>query len=161
MKITRWTLALTLLALALPARAQETPKNLVATYNALADGILALHRAEADLVRTLLETHRQAAADHAGRGEWDKAAAEVALFASEGDNAIGGIRKKLVEGNHHHNAAGEQVGAFEPGYVLVTREAKQQGLAIASALRQARSEEERKKAWADFEALARKVLRAG
>ncbi len=41
----------------------------------------------------------------------------MALFANEGDNAIAGIRKRLVEGGHHHNAAGEEQGIFEEGYV--------------------------------------------
>ena len=52
------------------------------------------------------------------------AAAELALFANEGDNAIGGVRKKLLEGGHHFNAAGEEAGVYEDGYVIVTREAK-------------------------------------
>lgn len=36
--------------------------------------------------------------------------------------------------------------------------AKQRGLALASALRQAKSGEERSKAWSDFAALAKEVL---
>lgn len=163
MRIARWILASALLALPalpVPLAAQETPKGLTDAYGALADGILALNHAETQLVRSILESHRQAAAAHAAKGEWDKAAAEVALFASEGDNAVGGVRKRLLEGGHHHNAAGEQAGTFEPGYVVVDRQSKQQGLAIAAALRQAKSEAEHKKAWSDFEALAKKVLAA-
>ena len=160
----RWTVPLLVLALtvawALPAAAQQTPKSMVEAYDALAKSILALNHAEDGLVRTILVAHRDAAAAHAAKGEWEKAAAEVALFANEGDNAVGGIRKRLVEGGHHHNSAGESAGIFETGYVIVTKAAKQRGLAIASALRQGKSEAEHKKAWSDFEALARELLRA-
>lgn len=156
----RWILALLILVLASPVAAQQTPGSMVDTYNALADGILALHRTEEQIVRVILESHRDAAIAHAGKRDWEKAAAEIALFASEGDNAVGGIRKRLVEGGHHHNAAGEAAGTFEPGYVIVTRQAKQRGLAIATALRQAKTDEERSKAWSDFAALAEEVLRA-
>jgi hypothetical protein len=154
----RYILALLVLGLAMPAAAQQTPTSVVAAYDALANGILALNHAEEQIVRAILTSHRDAANALAGKGEWEKAAAEIALFASEGDNAVGGIRKRLLEGGHHHNAASEEAGTFEPGYVLVTRQAKQRGLAIASALRQAKTGEERSKAWSDFAALVKEVL---
>ena len=155
------SLLVAVLVVSLPAAAQQpaTPANIVKAYDALANSILALDRAEEEIVRAILASHRDAASAHAGKGEWEKAAAEVALFANEGDNAVGGIRKRLLEGGHHHNAAGEAAGVYEPGYVIVTKQAKQRGLAIASALRQAKSAEERNKAWSDFEALAKEVLR--
>ena len=34
------------------------------------------------------------------------------------------VRKTLLEGGHHHNAAGEQQGIYDEGYVIVTRAAK-------------------------------------
>ena len=151
-------LAVFSLTSARPAAGQETPKSTVETYSAIADGILALNKAETDVVRVILESHHDAGAALAAHGEWEKAAAEVALFANEGDNAVGGVRKRLLEGNHHHNAEGEAAGTYEPGYVIVTRAAKTKGLAIAAALRQAKTDGDRKKAWNDFEALAKEVL---
>ena len=90
--------------------------------------------------------------------DWQGAAAEIALFANEGDNAIGGVRKRLLEGGHHFNAAGEEQGIYEPGYVVVTREAKKKILAASSALRQATTDEARQKAWDDFAKLAKDLL---
>ena len=132
------------------AWAQETPKDMVATYDALADGILALKRAEAGFVRSLLDGHRHGAEAYMKAGDPGRAAAEMALWANEGDNAVGGIRKRLLEGGHHHNAEGEAKGIFEPGYVIVTKKAKQQALAAAAALRQAPGDAERQKAWQQF-----------
>jgi hypothetical protein len=79
-------------------------------------------------------------------------------FANEGDNAIGGVRKRLLEGGHHFNAEGEEQGIFEPGYVVVNREAKQKLLASSSALRQAKDEMARKAAWDDFAKVAKPLL---
>ena len=90
--------------------------------------------------------------------DWQGAAAEIALFANEGDNAIGGVRKRLLEGGHHFNASGEEQGVYEPGYVVVTREAKKKILAASSALRQATTDEARQKAWDDFAKLAKDLL---
>ena len=158
MKYTRPLVALLVAVLALPALAQETPKSMVATYSALADGILALRRTEAEFVRALLDSHLQTAKAHVKEGQWQAAAAQIALFANEGDNAIGGIRKRLLEGGHHHNAAGEEQGIYEPGYVIVTKAAKQKALAASSALRQAQTDEARKQAWQQFETVAQELL---
>jgi hypothetical protein len=158
MDLRRLVLATVVVALSIPAAAQETPKNLAATYDALADGILALHRAEAKLVRAVLTAHRDAAVAAAARGAWEEAAAHVALFANEGDNAVGGVRKRLVEGGHHHHAQAGETAAYEPGYVLVTRQAKLRGLAIAALLRQVGTTEARTEALGQFQALAQEVL---
>ena len=53
------TLCLTLLAL--PGVAQQSPPNLVAAYDALADSILGLRRAEASFVTAVLYDHYRAA----------------------------------------------------------------------------------------------------
>jgi hypothetical protein len=92
------------------------------------------------------------------QGRYDDAAAEMALFANEGDNAVAGIRKRLVEGGHHHNAAGEEQGIYEEGYVLVTREAKKKMLAASTAMRQAKDDVAREAAWNDFSATAKETL---
>jgi hypothetical protein len=141
-----------------PARAQQTPPSLVATYDDLADVILAVRSMEANLVRSILGGHYHAAEVLFDNGDFAAAAAEMALFANEGDNAVGGVRKRLLEGGHHYNAEGEEQGVYEPGYVVVTREAKQAALAASAALRQASDEGEQQKAWDDFAAVAKPLL---
>jgi len=158
MKIGMLSLGAVAVAFLLPARPQETPKPMVSCYESLADAILSIKRTEADFVRSLLDGHFHAAKAYMARGDHARAAAEMALFASEGDNAIGGVRKRLLEGGHHHNAAGEAKGIYEPGFVIVPREAKKKALAAASAMRQARSDEQRTKAWDDFSKVVRGLL---
>jgi hypothetical protein len=137
---------------------QATPKTTVACYSSLADAILALHTTEEEFVRALLDAHYQAARSFREHGMHEQAAAEMALFGNEGDNAIGGVRKKLLDGGHHHNAEGEAQGIFEPGYVLVTKKIKEGVLAASSALRAAKDDAAREKAWKDFAALADPLL---
>jgi hypothetical protein len=125
-----------------PAVAQTpagTPAEMVSTYNSLADGILALKKTEDNLVRSILAAtlaHGQgtlARAQRAIQANDAKAAtaavealaADVAQLGTEGDNAVGAVRKRLLEGGHHHNAAGEAQGLYDEGYVVVTRKAKQ------------------------------------
>ena len=142
---------ITITCLATPLPAQETPPTVAAVYDALADNILSVRAIELTFVAALLDGHRHTAKIKAMSGDWQGAAAEVALFANEGDNAVAGVRKRLLEGGHHFNAEGEKQGIFEPGYVIVTREAKEELLAIASAMRQATTDEARESAWSDFE----------
>ena len=141
------------------AMAQETPESMVRTYDAMADAILSLKRAEASFIRAILDDYRRGAEAAMKRGDSEAAAAQIALFANEGDNAIGGIRKRLVEGGHHHHAQAETEGIYDPGYVIVTKEAKRKLLAASSALRQAKSETARQEAWQQFTALATDLLR--
>ena len=142
----------------MPSFAQQTPGSVVTAYEALADTILAVRAAEHSFVRVFLDGHLHAASSRFRQGNWDAAAAEMALFANEGDNAIGGVRKRLLEGGHHFNAEGEDKGLFEPGYVVVTVEAKQELLAASAALRQADTEEARQEAWDDFHDTAQGLL---
>ena len=143
-------------AQASPASAQEaggasgTPAELVATYSALADGILALKRAEEDHVRSILAAtlaHGNVslgraqkaigAGDAAGaRAAVEALAADASQLATEGDNAVGVVRKRLLEGGHHHNAAGEAQGIYDEGYVIVTRAAKAKLLASSRTIAQ-------------------------
>jgi hypothetical protein len=128
----------------------RTPTEMVATYSTLADGILALKRTEENLCRSILS-----AADghaHADLGRAQKAlaagdtkaaqaalealAAEVAEMATEGDNAVAAVRKRLLEGGHHHNAAGEAQGTFDEGFVVVTKAAKASLLDSSRAIAQ-------------------------
>ena len=144
--------ALTIALAPAPAAAQAgavgTPEEMVATYSSLADGILALKRTEEDLVRSILAAtlaHGQVSLSRAGmaldKGDAKAAtaavealAADAGQLATEGDNAVGAIRKRLLEGGHHHNAAGEAQGIYDEGYVIVTRAAKTKLLASSRAI---------------------------
>ncbi len=159
MKIAAVVAGAVLLAAGSFALGQETGKGLVGTYNSLADVILGANNAEKGIVTAILEQHRAHAGAAMAKGDAARAAAEIALFANEGDNAVGGVRKRLVQGGHHHNAEGEAKGVFEEGYVVVTKAAKQACLAASMELQKASDEAGRKAAWAKFEAAAAEVLK--
>ena len=122
-----------------PPAAGTTPTEMVATYNTLADAILAVKKTEANLVRSILgaayghargqmEHARQAIKSNDAKGSQtalENLAAAVAQLGTEGDSAVGAVRKRLLEGGHHHNAEGETKGIYDEGYVVVTRAAKQ------------------------------------
>lgn len=155
----RWIIvAVIAVALASPAFAQQTPPSMVASYESIADIILASRELEANFVRAMLAGHLHAAQAHMEQEDYAAAAAEMALFANEGDNAISGVRKRLLKGGHHYNAEGEEKGVFEPGYVIVTREAKVAALAASAALRRAQTDEARQEAWDDFATVAEGLL---
>ena len=132
------------------APSPSTPAELVATYKSLADGILSLKRTEEDLCRSIIaaahahgrvELVRAEAAIKGGDAKAAQAAVEglaasVGQIATEGDNAVAAVRKKLLDGGHHHNAAGEQQGIFDEGFVIVTRAAKGKLLASSRAIGQ-------------------------
>jgi hypothetical protein len=132
------------------APAPSTPPELVATYKSLADGILALKRTEEDLCRSILaaahahgrvalvraQTAIKAGDAKAAQSAVEGLAAAVGQIATEGDNAVAGVRKKLLDGGHHHNAAGEAQGLFDEGFVIVTRAAKGKLLASSRAIGQ-------------------------
>jgi hypothetical protein len=147
-----------LLLAAAPVAAQQTPPTLVASYDGLADAILGVLAAEDALVRSVLAYHDHAAKLAMEAGEYEAAAAHMALFANEGDNAVAGIRKRLLDGGHHHHAEGEAEGEYEEGFVVVTRAAKAEILAAASALRQAGDDDTRHAAWERFEQAAGGLL---
>ncbi len=151
--------ALAVVTVAWPAHAQQTSPSLVTSYDHLADVILAANAAEESLVRSVLAEHYGAAEAAYKAGDFAKAAAQMALFANEGDNAAGGIRKRLLEGGHHHNAAGEQQGIYEPGYVVVDRKSKKAALDASAALRRAGSDADRQAAWDAFAEAARPLLK--
>ena len=152
---------LALAALALPAAAGEapaTPKSIVAAYDALADTILATRAAELNFVKAMLDGHMHAAKVSYKNGDYEAAAGWMALFANEGDNNLGGVRKKLLEGGHHFNADGEEAGIFEDGYVVVTRKAKAGILEASKELRLAQDDEARMAAWKKFAEIAKPLL---
>jgi hypothetical protein len=152
----RTTAAVALATLAAPAvRGADapppaTPAELVTAYDALADTILAANKAERKLVLSILATsyaHARAeqgraqqalkAGDAAGaRAALENLAAAVGQIGTEGDNAVAGIRKRLLEGGHHANSEGEAQGLYDEGYVIVTKTAKQAFLDSSRALAQ-------------------------
>ncbi len=125
---------------------RATPKDLVATYSSLADGILALNKTESNIVRAILaETYERARstfeqanaklkAGQPAKVEIESLAALVAELGNEGDNAVGGIRKRLIDGGHHHHANAEAQGLYDEGYVIVTRAAKKALLDVATTI---------------------------
>lgn len=125
-----------------------TPPAMVKTYESLADAILAVKTTEANLVRAILGAgyaHAQGELDRARKAikASDTKGAQAALEAlasavgqlgTEGDNAVGAVRKRLLEGGHHHNAAGEAKGIYDEGFVVVTRVARQAFLDSSKAI---------------------------
>ena len=124
---------------AVPAAAPDTtatPHSLVTTYDSLADTILAAKRTEWDLVHSILattygdgeaafaEATAKIKAGKDSRLAVERLATFVSQMGTEGDAAVAAVRKRLVEGGHHHNAAGEQQGIYDEGFVIVTRAAK-------------------------------------
>jgi hypothetical protein len=142
-----------------PGFAQQTPKTTVAAYDALADVILGVRTAESNFVKAMLHNHYLAARRAFEAGDWETSAAQMALFGNEGDNAVAGIRKRLVEGGHHHNAAGEDAGIYDEGFVIVTKKDKQNALAASKALREAKDDAARKAAWGDFDKVASSLVK--
>ncbi len=74
------------------------------------------------------------AAGQSARVEIESLASLVAQLGNEGDSAVAGVRKRLVEGGHHHNAKGEEQGLYDEGFVIVTKAAKQVFLGAATAI---------------------------
>lgn len=135
-----------------------TPPEMVTTYNTLADAILAVEKTEENLVRAILGAgyaHSRIQMDRARQAikggdaraiqaALENLASAVSQIGTEGDAAVGAVRKRLLEGGHHHNAEGEAKGLYDEGYVVVTRAAKQAFLdssrAIAALARAPRAE---------------------
>ena len=150
--VSAFALGASLLALAAaPASGPSgTPADMVATYESLADAILAVKRSEANLVHAILaatHAHAQVELERARQalkaGDAQKArtslenlAAAVGQLGTEGDNAVAAVRKRLLEGGHHHNAEGEAKGIYDEGFVVVTRAAKQAFLDASRAIAQ-------------------------
>jgi hypothetical protein len=150
-----------------------TPAQLVASYDSLATAILAVKATEDHIVRAMLTTgyaQAQAAAERAkaaldagdaakARTELETLAALVAQLGTEGDNAVAGVRKRLLEGGHHHNAEGEQQGVYDEGYVVVTKAAKKTLLDASKAIAGAKDSKALSAAWAPVESTMSGLLK--
>lgn len=163
MKNTVLSILLITLFCAVPGIAGDektTPASLVTTYEGLADVILGARVAEANLVKSILEAHYVAAKRAMKNGNWDIAGAQMVLFANEGDNAVAGVRKNLLQGGHHFNTDdAEEGGKYEPGFVVVGRVQKRKMMATSKALLQATDDAGRESAWADFEAVVENTFK--
>lgn len=129
-----------------PDEVSSTPAELVAAYDSLAGVILGAKATEHNLVRSVLSAtyrhaeglQRKAKRELAGGADagatLESLAALVAQLGNEGDARIAAVRKRLLEGGHHHNAAGEQQGLYDEGFVVVTRAARKEFLEIAGRI---------------------------
>ena len=144
--------------LAVPVVAQQTPTSMAETYEAMADAILGMRQVESSFVQSMLDHHFMAAEMLNASGDFEDAAAHMALVANEGDNAIAGVRKRLLEGGHHFNAEGEEQGIFEPGFVIIDRKAKEALLMATTEYRKATTDEAREAAWMSFAKVAKKAI---
>ncbi len=155
-----------------------TPAEMVATYNSLADVILGAKKTEANLVRSILAAAYAHAQVELGRAQKaikandakavqaaiENLAADVAQLGTEGDGAVGAVRKRLLEGGHHHHAAGEAKGIYDEGFVMVTRAAKQVFLDSSRAIGQmarAPKAEALDAEWKKVQATYTDLMRAG
>lgn len=129
----------------------ETPPDLVATYKALAEAIVGVKNAEEGLVKSILATtfshaaatmrtaQGQISAGQPAASSLEKLAALVSQLANEGDASVAAVRKQLVEAghhHHHHHSSAEQQDQYDPGFVIVTREAKKALAEAATAIGQ-------------------------
>ena len=87
-------------------------------------------RSELGRARAALKAGDAAAA----KAAVENLAAAVGQIGTEGDNAVAGVRKRLLEGGHHANAEGEAQGIYDEGYVIVTKAAKQAFLDSSKAI---------------------------
>ena len=123
-----------------------TPGPLVDAYDSLADVILAAKKTEWNVVHSILGgtyhhaegvLARATAKLEAGKGataEVEMLAALVAQLGNEGDASVAAVRKRLLEGGHHHNAQGEEQGIYDEGFVIITRAAKKVFLDTATRI---------------------------
>ena len=129
-----------------------TPQALVDTYDSLADTILGAKKTEWNLVHSILATtymhaegiFAKAKATSAAGGDFgadvERLAELVAQLGNEGDAAVAAVRKRLLECGHHHNAAGEEQGLYDEGFVIVTRAVKKALLDSARKIGQSRKD---------------------
>jgi hypothetical protein len=124
----------------------KTPAALVATYDSLAEILIAGKKAEWNLVHSILGAtyqHAQAtmmsvsmtleAGGDATAGI-EKLASLVGQLGTEGDAAVAAVRKRLIDAGHHHHATAADEEMYDLGYVIVTRDAKKVFLAAAGSI---------------------------
>ncbi len=106
------------------------------TYEHLAESIIALHSAEDELVKSILIGYHSAAqsrlrfAARAGdsrRPALERAAAQIADIANEGDKRIQAVRQRLLKAGHTHNTDAET----KADYMFINNTEKKALLALA------------------------------
>jgi hypothetical protein len=112
-----------------------------ATYENLANAIIAIEKTEDELVKTILMGYHAAAQRHLRMGMRDEAnrkahfeaaAAEISNIANEGDAAIRAIRQRLAQAGHTHNTDVET----KEDYLFVASREKKELLALAQKVAQ-------------------------
>jgi len=133
---------------AMGGRPTGTPPELVATYDSLADAILATKQTEYNIVHSILavtyghadatvrEIKGNLAAGKDVKAEMEKLADLVSQLGNEGDASVAAIRKKLLEGghHHHHHHAKAEEEEYDEGFVIVSRAAKKVFLDAAAEI---------------------------
>jgi len=144
-----------------------TPTELVSAYEQLADTILAAKKTEWHMVQSILATtfnHAQGTVAVAQRrlgagkdvsADLEKLADLVSQLGNEGDAAVAAIRKRLLEGGHHHNAKGEEQGIYDEGFVIVTKKAKKVFLDAAGSIAKMASSPDEGKLEAEWKKVAK------
>lgn len=116
-------------------------KAAAATYENLANAIIAIEKTEDELVKTILMGYHSAAQRHlrmAVRDEanrkahFEAAAAEISNIANEGDASIRAIRQRLAQAGHTHNTDVET----KEDYMFVTSKERKELLSMAQKVAQ-------------------------
>jgi hypothetical protein len=104
---------------------------------------------------TLAVAQRRLKADKDVSADLEKLADLVSQLGNEGDAAVAAIRKRLIEGGHHHNAKGEEEGVYDEGFVVVTKKAKKVFLDAAGSIGRMASSPDADKLKAEWEKVAK------
>jgi hypothetical protein len=144
-----------------------TPSELVMAYEGLADTILAAKKTEWHMVQSILATtynhamgtvaaaQRRLTKDKDVRADLEKLADLISQLGNEGDAAVAAIKKRLVEGGHHHNAKGEELGIYDEGFVIVNKKAKKAFLDAAGSIARMASSPDKAKLDAEWKKVAK------
>jgi hypothetical protein len=126
-----------------PAAAKEPNRSNAgaATYEQLANSIIALRKTEDTLVSEILNNYRMLADDHLRAAQMDAkdrvghleaAADEVTNIANEGNKSIQAVRQRLKQAGHSHHSDADT----KEDYMFVDSRAKKEFLALAKKIAQ-------------------------
>ena len=137
---------------------QATPKPTVASYAALADAILALHRAEEEAVRAMLDAHFQAARGYREHAMHEQAAAEMALFAPRATTRSAAFARSSSTAASTTTRPARRRASSTRATCWSRRRTRRACSPPRRAMRAAKDDAAREKAWKDFSALAEPLL---